>query len=279
MNPDFSILDNHIHLDPEGLGVEGAKRFEQAGGSHLILVHKPYHHIDREDFGVQFETTLGLAEKVRSETGLVVYTALSPHPAELTRLMEKYPLEKAKEMMLEAIELAGKHVREGRALAFGEVGRPHYPVEEYVWEASNDLILYTLELAKELDCAVQFHTEGGRDSFRDIAGIAKKVGYPLERCVKHFSGPAIEEKENFGLFPSVVSRKGSIKKAIAKGNRFFMETDYIDELSRPNAVLSPDTVPKLTLEFLRKGIFSEEDVLKIHRENPERVYGIEMEKK
>jgi len=278
LNMDYPILDNHTHLDPKGLWVEAAERFERAGGTHIILVHKPYYHLPREDFSLQFETTLRLAERVRKETGVVVYIALAPHPAELTYLMKKHTLSESVEMMRAALELAAKHIMEGRALAFGEAGRPHYPVSGEVWEASNELIIFTLELAKELNCAVQFHTEGGEGSFRDIAEMAKKVGFPLTRCVKHFSGPSITPEENYGLFPSVTSRRGTIKKAIAKGNRFMMETDYIDELSRSDIVLPPETVPVLTLEFLNKGMFTMEDVLKIHLENPKEVYGIELER-
>jgi len=277
MNPDYPILDNHIHLDPKGLGVEAARKFEQAGGTHLILVHKPYYHIPRKDFRLQFETTLALAEKVRKETSVIVYTVLCPHPAELTGLLKNHSLGEAKEILIDAIDLAADHIREGSVLGFGEAGRPHYPVEKEIWEAANELTRYTLELANDLDCAVQFHTEGGEDSFRDIAGMAKKVGIHLERCVKHFSGPSILEQENHGLTPSVVSRRSNIKKAIQKGNRFFMETDYIDDLSRPNVVLPPSTVPDLTLKYLHNGVFSEEDVHMIHKELPEKVYNISME--
>lgn len=273
---DFPILDNHIHLDPKGLAVEGARKFENAGGTHLILVHKPYHHINRTDFELQFDTTQKLAENVRKKTELIVYTALCPHPAQLTGLLKDHSLDKAKEIIKDGIDLAAEYIREGNTLCFGEAGRPHYPVEENVLEAANQLIAYTLELGKELDCAVQFHTEGGEGSFRDIGSIARKVGFPLEKCVKHFSGPSVLEEENFGLFPSVVSRSKSIVTAISKGNRFFMETDYIDELSRPNVVLPPDTVPKVTIKLWKKGILSEEDINVIHKENPEKVYGIEI---
>ncbi len=274
---DYPILDNHIHLDPKGLSLEGAKKFQNAGGTHLILVHKPYYHINRNDFRLQFDITQEIAENVRKKTGLTVFTALCPHPAQLTGLMKDHSLEEAKEIMQDAIDLAANYIREGNALCFGEAGRPHYPVEEEILETANQLITYTLELAKDLNCVVQFHTEGGEGSFRDIASIARKVGFPVERCVKHFSGPSVLQEENYGLFPSVVSRSKSIAAAISKGNRFFMETDYIDELSRPNVVLPPDTVPKITMKLLKKGILSEEDIHVIHKENPEKVYGIEMD--
>lgn len=53
-----------------------------------------------------------------------------------------------------------------------------------------------------------------------------------------------------------------------------METDYLDDSSRPGAVLGPRTVPRRTIEFLNKGIFTEEDAYRIHQETVERVYGL-----
>ena len=55
-----------------------------------------------------------------------------------------------------------------------------------------------------------------------------------------------------------------------------METDYLDDPKRPGAVMAPATVPKRTKAMLEKGVFDEETVYKIHKEWPERVYGIEI---
>ena len=67
-----------------------------------------------------------------------------------------------------------------------------------------------------------------------------------------------------------------IEKAISQGNRFILETDYIDDLGRPGAVLGLKSVPKKTFSFFEKGIFREEDIWKIHKENPEKVFGIQI---
>jgi TatD-related deoxyribonuclease len=56
-----------------------------------------------------------------------------------------------------------------------------------------------------------------------------------------------------------------------------MEADYLDENSRPGAVLGPRTVPKRTLDFIRKGIFTEEDAFKIHKDNIESIYEINID--
>ena len=38
----MDITDNHFHLDPNGQKEEAVKSFLKAGGTRLVLVHKPY---------------------------------------------------------------------------------------------------------------------------------------------------------------------------------------------------------------------------------------------
>ncbi|HZD44305.1 MAG TPA: hydrolase TatD, partial [Methanomicrobiales archaeon] len=52
--------------------------------------------------------------------------------------------------------------------------------------------------------------------------------------------------------------------------------DYMDENSRPGAVLGPKSVPRTTLRLLSEGRITEEDAWRIHAEAPSRVYGVEI---
>jgi TatD-related deoxyribonuclease len=184
----------------------------------------------------------------------------------------------AKEIMIDAMEMAAQWVEEGKAIAIGEVGRPHFEVSEEVWQASNEILVHGMELANEKGCAIVLHTErSSPEGWKELASFADRAGIERGRVVKHFSPPEILPDENQGLFPSVLASKDNIRKALQKGNRFTMETDFIDDPRRPGAVLSLRTVPKRTKAFLENGIMSEEDALKIHKENPERVYGVEIE--
>jgi TatD-related deoxyribonuclease len=54
-----------------------------------------------------------------------------------------------------------------------------------------------------------------------------------------------------------------------------METDYIDDPDRPGAVLGPKTIPKRTLKLIET--HGEEPFWRIHKENPEKVYDIQIE--
>ncbi len=275
------ILDDHMHLQFKGSNVEAVREFLKLGGTHLIMSHMPYSDMplrDIEDFRAQYERSLSMVEKVRKETEIKIWLTVGPYPADILRLMEHHSLERSKEIMMEAMELAASWVEDGKAIAIGEVGRPHFEVSPEVWEASNEILQYGMVLAKEKGCAIVLHTESTTpEGWKELASFADKAGIDRGRVVKHFSPPAILPEENQGLFPSVLASRSNIKKALEKGDRFTMETDYIDDPRRPGAVLSLKTVPKRTKAFMQNGMMGEEQAWKIHKENPERVYGIEIE--
>ena len=275
--PPFPIFDAHMHLDPDGRNVEAAMEFSKAGGTGLMLVSKPYDRIPAHsvgDFILNFEETVRLAEAVRDRTGLQVMVAVGPHPAELPRLAKEQGLEKAKTIMTGAVEAAGKMVAERKAQALGEIGRPPFPVDAALWEASNEILAAGLGIAGELDCAAILHTETATpEVFADLAAMAKKAGQPPERTVKHFAPPIVREEENSGLFPSVLAGKGAFESAISQGTRFMVETDYIDDIKRPGAVLGPATIPRRTLDLFSRGLLTEKQAFIIHKDNPEKVFG------
>jgi len=280
--PKFPITDSHIHLDPHGRNVEAAREFEGAGGSHLILVGKPY--IDptttptsEKTILESYEITLKLAEKVRETTTLGVFVVIGPHPSEISKLMKHHSLAESEEIMKRCLDRARRYVRDGHAVGLGEVGRPHYPCSPEVLEASNRIIEHAMMVGKELGVPLVLHTEGGTKTFRDLAGMAERTGFNKDKLIKHFSADYLEPEVNHGLFPSVIARTKTIENALAKGTRFTMETDYIDVPSRPNVVLPPRQVPKLTTTLLNKGLMTEEAAHIIHKDNIERLYNVEVE--
>jgi TatD-related deoxyribonuclease len=64
--------------------------------------------------------------------------------------------------------------------------------------------------------------------------------------------------------------------ALAQGDRFLMETDFMDDSSRPGAVLGPRTVPRVTSALLDEGLMSGEAAHRIHVDNVQRTYGVEI---
>ncbi|MDQ1274442.1 MAG: TatD-related deoxyribonuclease [Euryarchaeota archaeon] len=273
------ITDNHMHIDPRARGLDAVKEFQKSGGTHIILVTKPSWSLGiavkkPEDYLEVFDETVEIASKIR-EIGVGAFPVLGVHPAEISKLMEYMELSEASETMKKGLELAAGYVERGLAVGI-KSGRPHYPVSEDVWAASNEIMEHAFSLGKEQDCAVQLHTESvGELELKDIAERAKKIGIKMYRVVKHYSPPLVKTCEKLGIFPGVISVKGAIEQAIEEGTRFMMETDYIDDPDRPGAVLGPKTIPKRTIKLIET--YGEEPFWIVHKENPEKVYDIEIE--
>jgi len=270
--PAIPITDDHIHIDPvNGRGLEAAKDFRRSGGTHIFLVSKPSWSLGvepstGEDYREVFDATLRVAEMVR-ETGLVVYPVLGVHPAEMNRLTARMSLEAAAGVMTAGLDLAARYVEDGRAVAL-KSGRPHYEVAPEVLSASNAVLYHALELAADCGCAVQLHAESGPCA--DVVDMARRAGIPVERVIKHFATP------DTPLMPSFIARHEDIPALAREGRRFTMESDYMDENSRPGAVIGPKSVPRFTRRYLEEGLITEEDAWRIHAATPSGIYDVDI---
>ena len=266
----FPITDDHIHFDPvNGRGVEAAKDFLHAGGTHIFLVTNPSWSFGiaptcGADYAKVFDETLRVAESIR-ETGLVVFLIMGVHPAEISRLTERMSLSESVEVMKGGLDCAAEYVRDGRAVAL-KSGRPHYEVSPEVFAASNEVLAHALELAAGYRCALQIHAESGPCA--DVVDMAGAVGMPIERVVKHYGSP------DTPLHPSLVARHEGVPVLARERRPFTMESDFMDENSRPGAVTGPKSVPRITKKLLESGVITEEDCWRIHGETPEKVYGV-----
>lgn len=268
----YPITDDHIHLDLEnGRGIDAARDFKRAGGTHLFLVNKPAGLSGTppripQDYLPVFDATLQIACRCR-EIDLVVFPILGVHPAELSRLAETMPLPDAVSLMKAGLDLAAGYIREGTAFAL-KSGRPHYEVPQPVWEASNDVLHHALALGARYGCAVQIHAESGPCT--DVVDIARSAGMDPCRVVKHYGSPETP------LVPSLIANNPGIPELCLTGRNFMMESDFMDEHSRPGAVTGPKSVPRFTRRLLAEGSITEEDVCRIHMETPAKVYGVEI---
>lgn len=274
------IFDNHLHLRRDGLFIDAIKDFKRAGGTHFVLCQYPMVDvvIREKSYANVYYETLKMADEVRKEVDIGVFVTVGPYPVDYINLLEKFGRDKAIEIMKRGIDEAAKLCEEKKCIAIGEIGRPHFNVDRSIIEDSNEILLYGMERARDVDVPVVLHTESTTiESCKEFVEMGNKVGLKASKIVKHFSPPLILEEENHGLMPSVLASKKNILSAIAKGTRFLMETDYIDDLNRPGAVLGPKTVPKVTMDLIKKELLNEDQVYKIHKENPEKTYGIELE--
>lgn len=277
-------VDNHMHIDPiNGEGIKAVKKFQNTGGGYIFLVSKftaswsiPLK--DEKSFKKLFQNTISLAEEIHDETEVKAFPVIGVHPAEFAHMCEAFTTQTALEIGKKAMNIATKFVESGQAVAIGEVGRPHYKVEEKVLSACMELLEYTFKLAKDLDCAIQLHTESStQEHFKEFNKLAIRCGVSPHRVVKHYSPPLIKAGEKYGIFPSLISSKENILQAIKEGNRFLMESDYIDDLKRPGAVVGPKSVPRISQKLFEEEILTEEDLWKIHKDNIESVYGISLD--
>jgi TatD-related deoxyribonuclease len=274
-SPAYPVTDDHIHIDPKnGRGIEAAKDFLRAGGTHILLVSKPSWSLDVHpssgaDYTRVFDETLRVADMIR-ETGLVVFPVLGVHPAEITRLTERMTLEEATALMKSGLDYAATYVREGGAVAL-KSGRPHYEVSPELLTASNEVLAHALQLAADCSCALQIHAETGPCA--DVVEMAGAAHIPVERVVKHYGSP------DTPLHPSLIAKHEALPRLIREHRRFTMESDYMDENSRPGAVIGPKSVPRYTNKLVESGQMTVDDCFFVHKETVERVYGVAVELK
>ncbi len=279
-NPnEIPITDNHIHIDHiNGEGpIKIAKLFYNAGGRVMMIPNKPSWTLNKPfEFKKAMDLVIKYVDEINQNTDVKAFAICGVHPAEFSKLIESgKTFEAAYEMMKDGLNYSKTLVESKKAVAIGEIGRPHYDISDEELEFQNKILKYGLNIAKDIDCPVQLHTETAKEKeYKEFALFADEIGFKKNKLVKHFSGPFIKMEENFGLTSSVMSSKQNIEIAISKGNNFLMETDFLDDNSRPGAVLGPKTVPKRTLDFIKKGIFTEEDAYKIHKDNIEAIYEI-----
>jgi len=271
-SPAFPITDDHIHIDPvNGRGLEAAKDFARAGGTHMFLVSKPswslgVHPDTGADYTRVFDETVRIAGLI-SEIGIVAFPVLGVHPAEIGHLTGRMTLGEAADLMMAGLDCAAKYVREGTAVAL-KSGRPHYPVDADVMAASNKILAHALALAADCSCALQIHAESG--PCNDVVAMARAAGVPLGRVVKHYATP------DTPLHPSFIAKHEGIPAFVREGRRFTLESDYMDENSRPGAVIGPKSVPRYTKKLLEDNLITVDDCYRIHAETIRQVYGVEI---
>lgn len=275
------ILDDHAHLSPSGNGIDAVRQFQRAGGTHLIVSHMPYGLgpiRNRDDWQREFEITCDFAERINRETDVRAFCVVGPYPVELLELSDRLGRDAAVELMREGVIAASELVRDGRAMGLGEVGRPHFTVDPIIFEISNEILRYCMEIARDLDCPVVLHTEHANESnLREFSHMAQAVGLKPRRVIKHYCGIIDPRWITNDLSLSVLSTRENISSAIRQNLDFMMESDFLDDPDRPGAVLSLSTVPKRTKEFFEKEIIDERMWCKIHVENPLAAYGLEIE--
>ena len=276
MTEKIPIYDNHIHLSPGGRNIDALREFESAGGTGLTLVTLPYAEIkvsDADDLRRSYDITLSMAGRAREMTGLKVNVAVGPYPVLIVPLAKHLGLERAEKIMIGGMKIAADLVASGKADAIGEIGRPHFDVPAEIKEASDRILAYGMESASRVGCPVIIHSESGSpELMRELSEMAKAASLEPGRVIKHFSPPLVRGDETYGVFPSIPASKRAVREALSKGDRFMLETDYIDDPERPGAVMSVNTVPNKVRGMTGSGEMPSETAWKIGHDIPKMMF-------
>jgi TatD-related deoxyribonuclease len=275
------IVDHHCHLAPTGEGIAAARRFRSAGGTHLFLATQNYAPgvpLTLDAYRAQFEVTEQLARAVRSETGVVVFPVIAPYPLDLIGASAELGLAAATALQIDALDLAGRWIRERRAVALGEVGRAHFPVETPVASAIDRVFRHALSLAHEVDCPAVVHSEDlDAAGFAELATLARGAGLGPGRVVKHYARSCVPSRERAGVAASYLAQRDTVRAALGDDPAWFLETDFLDDPKRPGAVLDLTTVPRRARAIAEASPDRIEALRVPFVESPERVYGLQLE--
>ncbi|HTT14479.1 MAG TPA: TatD family hydrolase [Thermoplasmata archaeon] len=275
------VVDHHCHLSPAGEGLTAARRFAKAGGTHLFLATQNYGpQVPRslEEYRTQFETTEALAQLIRSETPVEVHPVVAPYPIDLVGQAAALGVEAGLALQRSALDLAGAWVRERRAVALGEVGRAHFPVEPPIRAAIDEAFFHALEVARDADCPAVVHSEDlDAAGFGSLAELAGRAGLRAERVVKHYARSHVRPDERRGVAASYLARRDLVRATLGDGPSWFLETDFLDDPHRPGAVLDLATVPRRAAAIAEHEPDQAERLWVPFSESIERVYGFRPE--
>lgn len=278
---EFPIIDNHIHINLDnGFGIEAIKIFEKYGGTHIFLVSLPSWCFNisikkASDYKILFEKTIKTASLIKKNTNVEVYPIIGIHPMELLNLNEKYSIEKSADIILSGLEIASKYVAERKVFGL-KSGRPHILIQNDLQNISNMILEKSLLTSKDLNCPLQIHDKDmSIKNIIELGTIIQKLNCKNNKIINHHALPYIHTCKLFNLYPSITAKIDNIETSIKKSSRFILETDYMDDKTRPGAVLGTKTIPKNIKKLIP--IYGTDIFWKINKENIEDIYDIDIE--
>ncbi len=265
-------FDAHFHLNPGPDVRVPISRFREAGGTGFNLVNLPdFSHEGQGYYEHVYERTVKLASIAREE-GLKVFISLGPYPLDYFKWVESNldPLENMKT----GIDLACRYIKDGKADAIGEIGRPHFPVEPKVTEVSNLVVSHAFDMAHDMDIPVIMHTEDlDSQALVTLEEMIRKSSVDPRRVVKHHADPSLNAASP-AVSRSVLANRKNVRTAIdVRVWNFLLESDYVDDPAKPDKVIPPDSVPKRAV-MIQEQYDDYEDILhSLFSEMPFRVFG------
>lgn len=278
--------DAHAHANPlKGLGAKAiAEKFRGSGGWFIALVSLPPTSLglepNLEGFSKSLELAISECSRAR-EAGVRVACLGGFHPGMVDKMIDRLGMkpEDAYRVSIQAIDLAAREIKRGSLDGIAEVGRPHYQVKPHYVVISELILDHALERARDLGAIVHLHLEeGGWATAFDIKKRLDRIGIAVEKVAMHHAKPGLAEHAiSMGipttipaLYPVISRIARTIDKAL-----YMLESDYIDDPSRPGRVLYPWEISENTEKAVREGILTEEKAYRIHVDNISKFYGVE----
>ncbi len=282
------VADGHTHTNPvRGMGAAKImERFKRSGGWFAAIVA-----LSPWAYGIEFSGFESYVEaydillrecKAAYDAGIQVACLAGFHPADVDRLVDKYRMKlmDVYELGLKVIDYASQLCVEGVLDGIGEVGRQHYKTYPTRAVVAQMLLEYALEKARDHGCILHLHLEQeGETTIRLVDIPAERLGLSSEakrRIVFHHSKPSQAVRAyNAGYIATIPGTQHLLPRVLGKIEPvFILESDHIDDPSRPGAVVYPWVMAETVQKLAEKHVVSEEYLYKINVDNVEKLYGV-----
>ena len=284
---DMPLCDNHAHTNPViGIGPrELARRFKREGGKFIVIVALLTWSLNLtpgnlDSVRKMYDITVESA-RIITEEGVRATAVIGLHPAEGYELLNRgWSRKDVWDFMTRGIDLAARHIKDGKAVGIGEIGRPHWNVPSDLMNFFNEIIMYGLNVAKDINAVVHLHLErNGTKTASSIIDMVRRVGNRPYSVVMHHAEPvSIDLAFSNEVMPSIpMGRKGEFEEAIKYGPRFTVESDFIDDPKRPGAVIPPWTLVRKLRNYVNNGTINDYFLRGLCVDNIERIYGIRID--
>ncbi len=276
--------DAHCHTNPvKGLGAKRvARKFRDVGGWFIALIGLPPYHYGIEDAGLEahlraYRIVVEEARRVR-ETGLETCVLVGFHPAEVDELFRRgWSLRDVVELGYRLVDEIARMHKEGLVDGIGEVGRQHYSTAPTRIVASELVMLYALEVARDYGMIVHLHLEqGGFSTVESIKKYLDLLGVDYRIPFLHHVG--VEEAlwaERHGLWYTIPTKKRTVSSVLKnKPLHVLVESDFIDDPRRPGVSAYPWDIPRVLEEVVSDGVVNVGYLYKVMVDNIVKAYGV-----
>ena len=281
------ISDAHCHANPLGLGgFEIASKFKKAGGWFIALVSLPPHYygfdLSTEGLLKAVDAHVRECRKAR-EAGIKVACIAGLHPALIDRLVKMLGPARADEVISKVenvLKYLGELRRKGIIDGFGEFGRPHYKTLPESVVVNEIILTKVFEILEDEGGVIHLHLEqGGALTVRSIHIMLQRYSVKPEGIIFHHSTlKMISEVRKYGYSATLTGRKEVIKAAgrACAGALCMVESDYIDDPSRPGVVMYPWEIKDEVTAVLQEDSDIADIIVRMLTENIAKIYTVEV---